>query len=342
MTFPHLIASVFGTGIWRPIRITVLAFTASAVFRLIPLPRPRSASPAATRRHAITAMAVTPHAQAVSLRPGLGVFVAGAAASWQPVTTWSRLTGIRPGILTYYSGWGNPFPVRLADQAARVGTVPLVQMEPGKVTLASIAAGRSDAYLEAWAAAARAYRYPLALSFAPEANGPLYRWGCRHAPASSFIAAWRHVHQVVSRAGAANVIWVWDVNRIYPAVCPLAARWPGDTYSTSLAPTVAAVRALAPGKPVLVAETGARRGPTASAWIHSVLTGARRARLIAVIWFNYADRLGNYKLQDNPPALSAYRKGAAQWSLKARATGGSRDPTVELRPLVFAPGGYGS
>lgn len=370
MNFPRLISTVLGTGVWRLIRITVLAFTISAVIRLIPLPRRDASNPEATRRRALRATTVlcvaavgvagcsyavatqkgstaarrstisgalaTSHATAVARRPGLGVFVAGATSSWQPVAAWSQLTHTKPGLLTYYSGWGDPFQIRFARWAGHAGAVPFVQMEPGSVSLASIAAGRSDAYLRAWASAARTYGHPVALSFAPEANGPFYRWGCRHTTARAYKAAWRHVHEVVVGAGATNVIWVWDVNRIYASTCPLAARWPGpadvdwigidgywrgpgDSYATTLAPTVRAVRVLAPGKPVLIAETGARRGPEAAGWIRSVLTGARRDGLIAVLWFNYADQLGDYKLQDNRPALNAYRKAAAKWWPQARA-----------------------
>jgi uncharacterized membrane protein len=210
-------------------------------------------------------------------------------------------------------------------------------MEPDGVRLASIAAGQSDAYLRAWASAARAYRQPVALSFGPEANGPFYSWGCGHSPAAQYVAAWRHVHDVMTAAGARNIIWVWDVNRIYSKTCPLVARWPGgayvdwigvdgywrgpgDTFANVLAPTVAAVRELA-RKPVLIAETGARRSPAAARWVRSVFGGARAGGLIAVVWFNYRDGLGNYQLQDDPAALAAYRHLAAPGPLRHAGAG---------------------
>jgi hypothetical protein len=141
---------------------------------------------------------------AASLRPGVGVFVAGATASYRPVDAWAGLTGARPGLVTYYSGWGDSFQARFARWAHKRGAVPFVQMEPTGVSVASIALGASDTYLREFARAVRAYRWPVAVSFGPEANGPFYSWGCRHTPAETYVTAWRHIHQIMARAGASE------------------------------------------------------------------------------------------------------------------------------------------
>jgi hypothetical protein len=267
---------------------------------------------------------------AATLRPGVGVFVAGATASYRPVDAWARLTGAPPGLVTYYSGWGDPFQTRFAGWAHKRGAVPFVQMEPTGVSVASIALGASDAYLRAFARAVRAYRWPVAVSFGPEANGPFYSWGCRHTPAGTYVAAWRHIHQVMADAGARNIIWTWDVNRIYRATCPLAARWPGrryvdwigvdgywrghgDTFADALAPTVRAARRLA-ALPVLIGETGAPDVRAASGWVRSVFRGVEHTTgVVGLVWFNYGDRLGNYRLQDDRPALAAFRAEARNY-----------------------------
>jgi hypothetical protein len=267
---------------------------------------------------------------AQTLRPGPGVFVAGATASYRPVAAFAKLTGIRPGLVTYYSGWGDPFQSRFAGWVHAHGAVPFIQMEPGSVSLTGIAAGHSDAYLRSFAAAVRAYRYPVVVSFGPEANGPFYPWGCGHSPAATYVAAWRHVHDVMSKAGARTIIWTWDMNRIYNATCPLAARWPGsqyvdwigvdgywrgpgDTFASVLAPTIRAARRLA-RKPVLIGETGAADVPRARGWVRSVFKGARRTpSVIGVVWFNYGDHLGDYRLQDDPAALAQFRVWARRY-----------------------------
>ena len=121
----------------------------------------------------------------------------------------------------------------------------------------------------------------------------------------------------MSKAGARNIVWTWDMNRIYSATCPLAARWPGlpardwigvdgywrgpgDTFASVLAPTIRAARRLA-RKPVLIGETGAANVPQARGWVRSVFKGARSTpSVIGVVWFNYGDRLGDYLLRGLP------------------------------------------
>jgi mannan endo-1,4-beta-mannosidase len=358
----HVLASALGTGGWRYIRIVVIIFTASAVVRLIPVrrrdaysrptirPRRRRVLAALTAT-ALAALIVTGYllvgarplqntrpgsvvasgtAAAAALRPGVGVFVPGATASYRPVEAWAGLTGVRPGLVLYFSAWNDPFQVQLADRAHHHAAVPFVQMDPRGVSLASIAAGESDIYLRHFAAQVRAFRHPVAVSFAPEANGPWYSWGCGRAPASEYIAAWRRIHTIMTAAGARNIIWTWDTNRMFHGACSLAARWPGaryvdwiavdgywrgqgDTFATTLAPTIAAVRALA-HKPVLIGETGAPDVPQAPVWVRSVFRGAERTPgVIGVVWFNYGDHLGNYRLEDDPAALTAFRAEAGSY-----------------------------
>jgi mannan endo-1,4-beta-mannosidase len=298
----------------------VLVVGCAAVLHGRPGSSPTARGPASGQ-----ALADDDQTAAATVRLRTGVFVAGATASYRPVDAFAKLTRTRPGLVIYYSGWNDPFQVRFAGWAHAHGAVPFVQMEPGGVSLASIAAGRSDSYLRSFAAAVRAYRYPVAVSFGPEANGPFYSWGCAHTPARVYVAAWRHVHSVMATIGARNIIWTWDMNRIYHATCPLAARWPGaryvdwigvdgywrgrgDTFASVLAPTIRAALRLA-RKPVIIGETGAADVPQAAGWVRSLFQGAKRtARVIGIVWFNYRDRLGDYQLQDDPAALAQFRR----------------------------------
>jgi hypothetical protein len=346
-----------GGAAWVLVKLTTLVFGSIALSRLLPAPnrqvaryraRPGRAAliyGSATlagvavigcavvngRHAAVPSVSLSPgttptglQSEATTLRARVGVFVAGATASYRPVSAWAKLTGARPGLVTYYSGWGDPFQSRFAGWAHSHGAVPFIQMEPGGVSLAGIAAGSSDTYLTEFGQAIRAYAHPVVLSFGPEANGPFYSWGCGHASARTYIAAWRHVHQVMASAGARNIIWTWDMNRIYNATCPLAARWPGrryvdwigvdgywrgrgDTFANVLAPTIRAARKLAK-LPVLIGETGAPNVRAAPGWVRSLFHGVERTPgVIGLVWFNYGDRLGNYRLQADRPALAAFR-----------------------------------
>ncbi|MEV6763694.1 glycosyl hydrolase [Streptomyces sp. NPDC051105] len=98
-----------------------------------------------------------------------------------------------------------------------------------------------------------------------------------------YVKAWRHVHDLFEQAGADNVVWLWSPNvvRDAPAVS-LRGLYPGDAYvdlvgmtgyqddeSTAGAvfdATLARLRGLT-GRPVVIAETGARPGRKKAAWI---------------------------------------------------------------------------
>ena len=130
----------------------------------------------------------------------------------------------------YYSPWDDPFSTSFAQAAWDHDAYVLVQLEPKGVTLASIAAGGSDAYLRSYADAVVAFGHPVILSFGHEMNGTWYSWGYGHASPATFVAAWRHVVRVFRAAGAANVTWLWTVNSIAGASSSLSQWWPGAAW----------------------------------------------------------------------------------------------------------------
>ena len=85
--------------------------------------------------------------RSASPRTYLGVYTEGLPESYAGVSAFTAATGVRPGLVMYYSGWLERFQSGFAAEAARHGAVPLVQIEPTGVSLAAIAAGRYDAYL---------------------------------------------------------------------------------------------------------------------------------------------------------------------------------------------------
>ena len=107
----------------------------------------------------------------------LGVYAARVPASYDGVTSFRHVTGVRPDVVMYYSGWYESFPKSFATTAAENGAVPFVQIDPTGVSVAAIASGRYDGYLSSYAEAVRAYRHPVILSFGHEMNGTWYSWG---------------------------------------------------------------------------------------------------------------------------------------------------------------------
>jgi hypothetical protein len=261
----------------------------------------------------------------------IGVYEPYAPGSYWQIPKFAEDTGYWPQIVSYYSAWQSPFAASFAAKAWANRARTLVQITPRNVSLADIAAGRWDSYLKSYAASVRAFGHPVIISFGQEMNGSWYPWGWRKTPPATFVRAWRHIWRLFRRDGVRNVIWLWDVNHIYPrGMAPLAADWPGSryvdwvgldsylyypgaTYADHIAPDVRQIRALT-RKPLLLAETAAGpRTGNVPAGIASIFAGVRRDHLLGLVWFDQAQHGGvvrqDWRLEHNRAALSAFRQG---------------------------------
>jgi mannan endo-1,4-beta-mannosidase len=258
----------------------------------------------------------------------IGVFQRGAPQSYAGITEFTKTTGVKPRVVSYYSGWSEAFQAGFATDAVRHGALPLVQIDPTNVSLAAIAAGQYDDYLRSYADAVRSFGHKVILGFGHEANGDWYSWGYKHTPAVAFVAAWRHIVDVFRQQGARNVIWMWTVNVIHPGSEKIASPvrwWPGSSYVTWVGidgyyykpswtfaplfgPTIKIVHALSRVPiPILISETGA---PTAyqPAKIANLFAGIRAYGLLGFVWFD-ANGVMDWSL-GSPAAIAAFRRGA--------------------------------
>jgi len=141
--------------------------------------------------------------------------------------------GRRLDIVHTYHRWDDLFPTAGERALAQDGHLLLIGWKPitraGRpVSWASIAAGRQDNIVRTVARRLRALDVPVLLSFSYE---PERLIGTNGTPAQ-FAAAFRHIHDVMARAGATNVRWVWTVigltsphwQRTYLQL------WPGQKY----------------------------------------------------------------------------------------------------------------
>jgi hypothetical protein len=292
----------------------------------------------AVGRHEIVAGAkpsglTGPRPITLSTAPGtyLGVYEAGVPGSYSGVTAFTKDTGIKPGVVVYYSGWLESFRASFATTVAKRGAVPLVQIEPTGISLAAIASGKYDGYLSSYAEAVRNYGGPVILSFGHEMNGAWYSWGYRHASPTRFVAAWRHIVSVFRFVGARNVTWLWTINVIsdtpdgkIPGPAPW---WPGSSYvnwvgidgyyyepswrfASLFGTTVVAVRRLT-DDPILIAETAAAPAVGQSAQIADLFAGVRTYGLLGLVWFD-VNGSRDWRLS-NPAAIAAFRQDAATY-----------------------------
>ncbi len=82
-----------------------------------------------------------------------------------------------PNVALYYSGWEEPFKTTFADEAYARGAWPFVQIDPVNVSLASIAAGDFDSYLQSYADQVANFGHGVIIGFGHEMNGTWNSWG---------------------------------------------------------------------------------------------------------------------------------------------------------------------
>jgi hypothetical protein len=262
----------------------------------------------------------------VPASPLVGVCEPGVPGSWSQVAGFAGATGVQPGIVVYYSPWNDPFAASFARTAWDHHAYTLVQLQPNGVTLASIAAGRSDSYLRSYTDAVVAFGHPVILSFGHEMNGTWYSWGDGHTSPGTFVAAWRHIVRAFRDEGAANVTWVWTVNSINGASSALRQWWPGaawvnwvgidgyyfratDTFGSVFGSTIADIRGFS-SAPLLIAETAVGTTADRESQIDALFAGVRAERLAGLVWFDAAQHAGIYhqdwRLEDDPGARTAF------------------------------------
>jgi beta-mannanase len=209
----------------------------------------------------------------------------------------------------------------------------MISWQPPAGDLRLVADGEWDEYVTGYARAVAAVSVPLLLRFAHEMNGEWIPW--RSSP-ESFRAAWRHVHAVFAAQGADNVRWVWSPHVPDARAERFEAYFPGpdvvdwlaldgynwgrsrpgtrwrefdDIFGSAYRDLVA----LAPGRPVMLAEIGcAEEGGEKAAWIRQAFGPALTAsypEVAGVVWFHAFPRgHADWRVDSSPSALEAWRE----------------------------------
>jgi hypothetical protein len=245
--------------------------------------------------------ACTPDPLLCPQRIYVGASVDGLPGDPAALDAFTQATGVSPSVAMYFYDFGGRVDTTALRLLSDSGRLPMMTWEPWNHTtpsanpysLQAIASGRFDAYLRAQGEALAAVGAPVAVRFAHEMNGSWYPWGQGvngNTPAD-YVAAYRHVHDVITAAGATNVLWVWSpITVISRPGVPLAPLYPGDgyvdwvglsvyfssptaTYAADVPSTIRELDRVAPTKPLYVAETSVLPGPNRPAMIHELITG---------------------------------------------------------------------
>lgn len=243
-------------------------------------------------------------------------------ARYSSLAKFEHTTGEKPEIVGIYVRFSDPFPSAEVRAIEATGAEPIIQVLPRASTpMSRIAAGFYDDYLRSWRIAIRSTHQPIIISFAHEMNGPWFPWGCHHTSARLYISTWKHVHEVI---GTHNVTWLWNVNEGWTdAPCKMLSRWPGRAYVNLVGldgylrrgnqlfhPGISqSIRRLQSftGLPVLMAEAGVAVGPHPGRRMASLYRGCIAIGCRGIVYFDSATRKGDYRPQDSPALLAAFR-----------------------------------
>ena len=324
----------FSTGITIPAastgNLTITAKTssikASATFVVQAAPAP--------------APAPAPTISSAPLR--FGVATPGGPMASTELDEVATVAGEVPSVVMSYKDFLQAPPISELDAVRSRGATPLVTWEPwawgGGVdqpaySLSRITAGDFDGYISQWGQSLAAWGKPVMLRFAHEMNGNWYPWaeGVNGNQSGEYVAAWRHVHDVVAATGASNVQWVWSPNVPYWGSTDLAGLYPGGGYvdvvaldgynwGTSqtwsswvspvdlFAPGISQLRTLAPGKPVLIAETASSEmGGSKASWNTDLVSYlAAQPDVMGFVWF-HMQKETDWRINSSDSSASAFK-----------------------------------
>jgi hypothetical protein len=255
--------------------------------------------------------------------------------------------GRRIPLVVIFRDWKAGFPIEDAREArVRAKTLQITWepwhfSNPKAIKLQDIIAGKHDKYIDSWAQASQAFGSEIWIRWGHEFNGNWYPWSIVNngQNAKTYIAAYRHVRDRFTRAGAFNVRWIWCLNaESVPNVGwndPVRA-YPGDAYVDMISidgynfgTALPSSRWLSfgevfaipydkvtrkfPNKPVMIGEVGcASVGGDKEAWIRDMdkqLRGPFR-KIQGVVWFEAAKE-ADWRMVSSPDVIAASR---AMWA----------------------------
>jgi hypothetical protein len=295
----------------------------------------------------------TPVPTATTPSIALGAFIPSwTVDSPAQLDNYTHLVGKAPAAVWFPQNWGDAAPAS-AFNAAELdairtrGEVPMVTWEASvgapyqnvaqpSYSWSAIASGSQDAYLTAWATAAKNYGYPFYVRLFQEMNGNWFPWGYGvngNNNYADFVRAWQHVVTLFRSVGATNVGFIW---------CPstgagttgVSSMYPGDNYvdwiamdgynsSTSswitffnrFSPMYTVLTGLSATKPLMIPETASLEGGTSKQskpqWItDGFLTNMQASfpRVRAVLWYDATGTQGqNYPVDSTAASLTAWQ-----------------------------------
>ncbi|SDS95322.1 Glycosyl hydrolase family 26 [Pseudarthrobacter equi] len=290
--------------------------------------------------------AATPPPPASNALLRFGAATAGGPLASAELDEVATLAGENPTMVLSYKDFLQAPPLAELDAVQARGATPLVTWEPwawgGGVdqpayALDRIAAGDFDARILQWGQALTSWGKPVMLRFAHEMNGNWYPWaeGVNGNQAGDYVAAWRHVHDVMASTGAGNVQWVWSPNVPYWGSTDLAGLYPGAGYVDIVAldgynwgtsqswsswvapqdlfgPGISQLRGLAAGKPILIAEVASSElGGSKASWNTALVSYlSAQPDVMGFVWF-HLQKETDWRINSSDASAAAFKSALA-------------------------------
>ena len=263
------------------------------------------------------------------------------------VARYEQAVGQKAAWVYFSNNWfeSREFPEKMCGWIRELGKVPYVRLmlrsdvdqkhAERKFNLQKIIAGEFDGDLRAWARDAKNFGSPILIEWGTEPNGNWFGWngkwngGAGEGP-RRYIAAYRHIVDLMRGERAENLQWIWHVNWLDEPEREWNAfenYFPGDNYCDWVAlsaygPTTPAMSdgigsfrskmaeayprltKIAPNKPIIVAEFGCdlrNRRVNAARWAKSALQDLFSNRWPAIVgfcWWNEGWQNDNSKKRD--------------------------------------------
>lgn len=286
-------------------------------------------------------MRSAPLAETGEVCPRFGVSTPGGPAAAAEYRAVVDTVGRAPDAELWFVDFFSPPPIAELERVRARGADPVVTWEPWRalgdgtydrtaITMEQIAAGVHDDHLYRWADELAAWGGPVYLRFAHEPNGDWYPWSpAGGTPPETYVAAWRHVHDLLVSKNARNVRWIWTVNVPHPGGSPIDRLYPGHDYVDLVGvdgynwgtthpwsrwqapvdlfgPTLDEMSRLAPGKPVVITEVAsAEEGGSKARWIRELVTHLdTRETVSGFIWFDHLKE-ADWRIGSSPGSATA-------------------------------------
>jgi len=147
----------------------------------------------------------------------------------EDVAHYEQAVGAKAAWIYFSDNWfeSRTFPASMCGWIRDLGKIPYVRLmlrsdvdqrhAEKTFTLNKIIAGEFDVDLRAWAHDAKAFGSPILVEWGTEPNGNWFGWngkwnGGAAAGPARYIAAYRHIVDLMRAEGADNLQWVWHVN----------------------------------------------------------------------------------------------------------------------------------